>query len=253
MLTYGSVCSGIEAVSIAWEPLGFKPLWFAETDRHCDTVLDAHWPHVPNYGDITTNRFMERIKHAGPIDVLVGGTPCQSFSTAGLRGGLTDPRGLLSFRFLEIARTIKPTWIVWENVPGVLHSNGGRDFGAFLGRLEECGYWWSYRILDAQYFGVPQRRRRVFVVGHSNHGRTQEVLFEQESQARNPAPGRKEGCEAAGEDEEGAGILIYQCHGGSVGPMGTMRKGNGCVGSVPFLITSDLTSVRLLTPQSVRG
>ena len=125
------------------------------------------------------------------IDLLVGGTPCQSFSVAGLRGGLADPRGNLMLTFLGLADAKKPKWIVWENVPGVLSSNGGKDFGTFLGALAELGYGFAYRVLDAQHFGVAQRRRRVFVVGHLGDWRpAAAVLFESESLQRNPKPSR---------------------------------------------------------------
>jgi len=126
------------------------------------------------------------------VDLLVGGTPCQSFSVAGLRKGLDDPRGNLMLTYLAIADQYKPKWIVWENVPGVLSSNGGKDFGVFLGALGELGYGFAYRILDAQYFGVAQRRRRVFVVGYlGDWRRAAAVLFERESLSGNPAPSRK--------------------------------------------------------------
>ena len=125
------------------------------------------------------------------IDLLVGGTPCQSFSVAGLRGGLADPRGNLMLTFLGLADAKKPKWIVWENVPGVLSSNGGKDFGTFLGALAELGYGFAYRVLDAQHFGVAQRRRRVFVVGYLGDWRpAAAVLFESESLQRNPKPSR---------------------------------------------------------------
>jgi DNA (cytosine-5)-methyltransferase 1 len=127
-----------------------------------------------------------------PIDLLVGGTPCQSFSVAGLRKGLDDPRGNLMLTYLAIAARYSPKWLVWENVPGVLSSNGGRDFGTFLGALGQLGYGFAYRVLDAQYFGVAQRRRRVFVVGYlGNWRRAAAVLFERESLSWHPAPRRK--------------------------------------------------------------
>jgi DNA (cytosine-5)-methyltransferase 1 len=127
-----------------------------------------------------------------PIDLLVGGTPCQSFSVAGLRKGLADPRGNLMLTFLSIADKFRPKWVVWENVPGVLSSNGGRDFGTFLGALGELGYGFAYRVLDAQYFGVAQRRRRVFVVGYLGDWRVAAaVLFERESLQGNTKPSRK--------------------------------------------------------------
>jgi DNA (cytosine-5)-methyltransferase 1 len=133
------------------------------------------------------------------VDVLVGGTPCQSFSVAGLRAGLDDPRGNLALVYLAIAERYRPRWLVWENVPGVLSSDDGRDFGAILGALGELGYGWAYRVLDAQYFGVAQRRRRVFVVGYLGGWRgAGAVLFERESLSGNPAPRRGTGERSAG-------------------------------------------------------
>ena len=179
MLRYGSICSGVEAASLAWEPLGWQPQWFAEIEKFPAAILAHHWPEVENLGDITDDHFTER---TGAIDLLVGGTPCQSFSVAGLRGGLDDDRGNLALRFCQIVDQLTPTWVVWENVPGVLSSNGGKDFGSILGALVECGYGFAYRILDAQFFGVAQRRRRVFVVGHLGDWRPPAaVLFERKS------------------------------------------------------------------------
>ncbi len=185
---YLSVCSGIEAASVAWEPLGWEPAAFAEVEKFPSAVLAHHWPQVPNLGDMTRHESW----NLGAIDLLVGGTPCQSFSVAGLRKGLHDPRGGLMLTFLEIAQRQRPRWIVWENVPGVLSSHGGRDFGAFLGALGALGYGFAYRVLDAQWFGVAQRRRRVFVVGCAGDGAAAAtVLFESESVCRNPAPSRE--------------------------------------------------------------
>ena len=185
---YLSVCSGIEAASVAWEPLGWEPAAFAEVEKFPSAVLAHHWPQVPNLGDMTRHESW----NLGAIELLVGGTPCQSFSVAGLRKGLRDPRGGLMLTFLEIAQRQRPRWIVWENVPGVLSSHGGRDFGAFLGALGALGYGWAYRVLDAQWFGVAQRRRRVFVVGCLGDGAAAAtVLFESESVQRNPAPSRE--------------------------------------------------------------
>ena len=185
---YGSVCSGIEAASVAWHPLGWTPAWFAEIEAFPSAVLKHHYPNVPNLGDMT--KYEEWPDAA--IDVLVGGTPCQSFSVAGLRKGLDDPRGNLMLVFGALARRYRPQWLVWENVPGVLSSNGGRDFGTFLGMLGQLGYGFAYRVLDAQYFGVAQRRRRVFVVGClGDWRRAAAVLFERHSLSGHPAPSRQ--------------------------------------------------------------
>ena len=189
-MRYGSVCSGIEAATVAWHSLGWGPAFFSEIEKFPREVLAHHYPEVPLHGDFTTIGE----KQYGSIDLLVGGTPCQSFSVAGLRKGLDDDRGNLSLEFIKLAQRERPRWVVWENVPGVLSSNGGKDFGSFLGALGEIGYGFAYRVLDAQYFGVAQRRRRVFVVGYlGDWRRAAAVLFERESLRGNPAPSREKG------------------------------------------------------------
>jgi DNA (cytosine-5)-methyltransferase 1 len=176
VMRFGSVCSGIEAASVAWEPLGWQPVFFSEIEKFPCQVLKHHYPQVPNFGDLTQ---FEKWPHAR-IDLLVGGTPCQSFSVAGQRKGMDDPRGNLSLVYAGVAARYRPRWVVWENVPGVLSSGGGRDFGSFLGSLGKLGYGLAYRVLDAQHFGVPQRRRRVFVVGYlGDWRRAAAVFFEQ--------------------------------------------------------------------------
>ncbi len=187
-MKYGSVCSGVEAATAAWHPLGWEPQWFSEIEKFPSAVLEHHYPNTPNLGDMT--EFKEWPND--PIDLLVGGTPCQSFSVAGLRKGLDDPRGNLMLTYLAIAERYQPRWLVWENVPGVLSSNRGRDFGTFLAALGQIGYGFAYRVLDAQYFGVAQRRRRVFVVGYlGDWRRAAAVLFERESLSGHPAPSRE--------------------------------------------------------------
>lgn len=203
--TYGSVCSGIEAATVAWQPLGWKAAWFSEIEPFPNAVLAHHYPHTPNLGDMTQLYEKETYRNT-PIDLLVGGTPCQSFSVAGLRGGMADPRGNLALHFLRIVDEKRPRWVVWENVPGVLSSwsdaEAGdegcvwqtNDFDTFLCGLRYIGYGVAWRILDAQYFGVPQRRRRVFVVGYIGDWRpAAAVLFERQSLSGNPAPSRKTG------------------------------------------------------------
>jgi DNA (cytosine-5)-methyltransferase 1 len=191
---FGSVCSGIEAASVAWGPLGWEAAWFAEIDPFACAVLKYRWPGVVNIGDFT-----QQTPGCGGIDLLVGGTPCQSFSVAGRRLGLDDPRGNLALEFLRLARLLGPRWLVFENVPGFLSSGGGRDFGAFLGLLGQLGYGFAYRVLDAQYFGVPQRRRRVFVVGHlGDWRRAAAVLFERSCLSGDSPPGREAGAGVAG-------------------------------------------------------
>ena len=188
-MKYISLCAGIEAASVAWHHMGWQPTAYSEIEPFPIAVLAHHYPDTPNWGDMTKYK---EWPDAADVNVLVGGTPCQSFSVAGLRKGLDDPRGNLMLTFLAIAAKYRPQWVVWENVLGVLSSNGGRDFGAFLGGLAICGYGFAYRVLDAQYFGLAQRRRRVFVVGClGGWQRAAAVLFERHSLSGNPAPSRE--------------------------------------------------------------
>ena len=188
-MKYGSVCSGVEAATVAWHPLGWEPQWFSEIEKFPSAVLAHHYPDVSNYGDMTAFKGWPDDRS---IELLVGGTPCQSFSVAGLRKGLDDPRGNLALTYLAIAERYRPRWLVWENVPGVLSSNKGRDFGTFLGALGKLNYGFASRVLDAQYFGVAQRRKRVFVVGYlGDWRRAAAVLFERESLSGHPAPSRQ--------------------------------------------------------------
>lgn len=215
---YLSVCSGIEAATCAWHPLGWRPWAFSEIEPFPSAVLAHHYPETPNLGDMT--RFQEWPDAA--FDLLVGGTPCQSFSVAGLRKGLADPRGNLMLTYGAIAARYRPRWLVWENVPGVLSSNKGRDFGTFLGMLAELGYGFAYRVLDAQFFGVPQRRRRVFVVGcaRGQWQRAAAVLFERHSLSGDPAPGRASGKGITCDPEGIAGTCSSKWSKGTGGPAG---------------------------------
>jgi len=188
-MIYGSVCSGIEAATVAWHPLGWHAAWFSEIEKFPNQILKYHYPDVPNLGDMTT--ICDR-KNLPSIDLLVGGTPCQSFSVAGERAGLDDVRGNLALEFCRIVKTLKPRWFVWENVAGVLSSGGGQDFLTILGKMEECGYGISYRILDAQYFGVPQRRRRLYTIGYLGDWRKSfSALFEPDSLCGDSKTGEK--------------------------------------------------------------
>lgn len=220
-MIYGSVCSGIEAATVAWHPLGWRPSFFSEIDKFPRAVLAHHYPHVPLHGDFTTIGANDY----DPIDILVGGTPCQSFSLAGLRGGMLDARGNLALEFIRLAQRLRPCWILWENVAGVLSSNKGRDFGSFLGALAELGYGFAYRVLDAQYFGVPQRRRRVFLVGYLGDWRPPgAVLFERESLCGDITPSREERKETAGSPVYG---IDEECNAVTDGFGPLMRGGQG--------------------------
>ncbi len=219
-MKYGSVCSGIEAASKAWEPLGWKPAWFSEIEPFPSAVLAHHWPEVTNLGDMTKIADAVRTGDAEAPDVLVGGTPCQAFSIAGLREGLSDDRGQLTLSYVELANAIDAkrrergepeAVIVWENVPGILSSKDNA-FGCFLAglagessELQPAGGKWTHagcvsgperviawRVLDAQFFGVAQRRRRVFVVASARKGfDPAAVLFELDSVRRDSAPRRE--------------------------------------------------------------
>lgn len=189
-MRYLDVCAGISASTVAWKPLGWEAAAYSEIEAAPRAVLAHHYPDTPLHGDFTTIRGDEY----GAIDLLVGGTPCQDFSVAGLRAGLDGDRGNLSLEFLRLADRTRPRWVVWENVPGVLSIDGGRAFGAILGGMGELGYGFAYRVLDAQFFGVPQRRRRVFVVGCFGDWRgAAAVLSERHSLSGHPAPRREAG------------------------------------------------------------
>lgn len=193
---YLSLCAGIEAATVAWHPLGWEAVAYSEIEKFPSALLKHHYPQTPNWGDMT--KFKEWPNDT-KIDLLVGGTPCQSFSLSGLRKGLDDPRGNLMLTYLAIAEKYRPRWLVWENVPGVLSSNEGKDFACLLKGMAELGYGFAYKVLDAQYFGVAQRRRRVFVVaclGSWRHAAA--VLFERESLQRNAKPSREAGQKIAG-------------------------------------------------------
>ena len=193
-MRYLSVCAGIEAATVAWHDLGWESAAYSEIEPFPSGVLAHHYPSVPNVGDMT--KFKEW--DIGTVNLLVGGTPCQSFSVAGLRKGLDDPRGNLMLTYLAIANQYRPKWLVWENVPGVLSSNGGNDFASLLRGMGELGYGFAYRVLDAQYFGVAQRRRRVFVIGCLGDWRSAAaVLFERHSLSGNLAPSREKRQEVA--------------------------------------------------------
>ncbi|ECJ3227579.1 Dam family site-specific DNA-(adenine-N6)-methyltransferase [Salmonella enterica] len=256
-MRYGSVCSGIEAASIAWEPLGWQPAWFAEIEAFPSAVLATHWPDVTNLGDMTG---IAAAVHAGDVeapDVLVGGTPCQAFSIAGLRNGLADKRGQLSLSYVELANAIddkrrergeEEAIIVWENVPGVLSSKDNA-FGCFIGALagESCelqpaGGKWSnagcvygpsrivaWRVLDAQFFGVAQRRRRVFVVASARKEfDPAEVLFEFDSLRRDTPPRREP--QTAVTTDTGSGIEGGSHWDNPANPHPTLNQANNIGG-----------------------
>mgnify|MGYP000169727996 CR=1 FL=1 len=279
VVRFGSVCSGIEAASVAFEPLGWSAAWLAEIEPFPSAILAHHYPDVPNLGDMTT---ISRRVLSGEIeapDMLCGGTPCQAFSVAGLRESLSDERGNLTLTFVEIADAIDhvrarrgahPAIILWENVPGVL-STRDNAFGCFLAGLageddplEPPGGKWAnagavygprraiaWRTLDAQYFGLAQRRRRVFVVASARDGfDPATVLFEWDGVRRDSAPSREAGEGSAG----GAGAGAAFGGNNTAGPIDVATARNACASASgrmdfesetflvqPVCVTGDIT------------
>jgi len=194
MFTFGSLFAGIGGFELGFERAGMNCLWQVENDRHCNSVLECHWPDIQRYGDVhDVGRH-----NLGTVDLICGGFPCQDVSVAGKRKGLAGKRSGLWFEFYRVLEELTPKWVVVENVPGLLSSNGGRDFAVILQGLVEIGYGVVWRVFDAQYFGVAQRRRRVFIVGHLGDGRAAEVLLEREGGCWHPPPGREAGKGTAG-------------------------------------------------------
>jgi DNA (cytosine-5)-methyltransferase 1 len=201
----------MEAATVAWHHMGWTPVGFSEIEPFPSQILKHHYPHTPNYGDLT--KFKEWPIERGAVDLLVGGTPCQAFSVAGLRKGLDDPRGNLALTFLALADHLRPKYILWENVPGVLSSSKGEDFASFISALAELGYGFAWRVCDAQYFGVPQRRKRLFLLaleGAGNWKTAAEILFERKSLCGDIEESDQEGesvASDAGASVETGGIL----------------------------------------------
>ena len=215
-MRYASVCSGVEAASLAWETLGWKPVFFSEIEPFPCEVLRLRFPDVPNVGDMTK---IQGEKYAGSVDLLVGGTPCQGFSVAGKQRGLDDERSCLAMAYVRLLETMRPRWFVWENVPGALSTNGGMDFKRFIEAIDAVGYNLAWRVLDAQYVrvdgfpgAVPQRRRRLFAVGHSGDWRyPAKVLFEPASLLGDHPPLRRPWRGASSSSSENAGGSGKEC------------------------------------------
>lgn len=206
-MKYVSIFSGIEAATVAWHPLGWEPLAFSEIDPFPSTVLQHHYPDIPNLGDITK---IDWSPYVGAADIVVGGSPCQSFSVAGKREGLAGASGLM-FEYIRAVRELRPRWFVWENVPGAFTSERGEAYRQLLSEMDALGYGLAWRVLDAQFFGVAQRRERVFLVGTM---RCAEVLFERESLSWNHQSSRQkrqalteEAQERVGEADHDSGCL----------------------------------------------
>jgi len=196
-LAFGSLFAGIGGFDLGLERAGMKCRWQVEIDKKCQEILERHWPDILRHGDI------REAKGLGSVDLICGGFPCQDLSVAGKRAGLGGERSGLFFEYVRIVREVRPAWIIVENVPGLLSSNQGEDFAIVLETLTECGYGLAWRILDSQYFGVPQRRRRVFIVGYlGDWQRAAEVLFESQGVCRDFEKGGKEGEGSAGKSKD---------------------------------------------------
>lgn len=214
-MKYVSLFSGIEAATVAWEPLGWEPLAFSEIDAFPCAVLAERFPGVPNLGDITKIDWKKAVKAYGKPDLVVGGSPCQSFSLAGGRTGLDGASGLM-WEYVRAVRDVKPGWLLWENVPGALSSSHGEDFRCLLEALDACGYGLAWRVLDARFFGVAQRRERVFLVGRLGDVEGPcEVLFEPEGLRWDTPSSREKRKELAARAGRGAACAGFKWHVGS--------------------------------------
>lgn len=231
-MRYISTFSGVEAASLAWVPLGWEPVAFSEIDPFPSAVLAERFPLVPNLGDITKVNWK---KYRGNVDLVVGGSPCQSFSIAGKREGLKGESGLM-FEFIRCVREVRPRWFLWENVPGALSVERGAAFGQLLSEMADGGgYGLAWRVLDAQFFGVAQRRRRLYLVGSAGNGyrKACQVLFEPEGMPWDYAPSRGKRAELAAGSQSGArsaGFCNPSAGAGSIGfreeQAATLRAGS---------------------------
>ena len=243
---YVSLFSGIEAATVAWEPLGWEPMAFCEIEPFPCAVLEERFPSVPNMGDVSKVDWGGFVEDNGRPDVVVGGSPCQSFSVAGKREGLEGASGLM-WEYVRAVAELRPRWIVWENVPGALSSADGEDFRCLIASMDELGYRMAWRVLDAQFFGVAQRRRRVFLVGDigAAGGGAAEVLLEPEGLCGDTRSSREKRKAVAGASGERSGsCFALQSDGGtSLGSNGSGWSGDG---SAYTLNTVDRQSVAVI-------
>lgn len=252
-MRYVSLFSGIEAASVAWGQLDWTPVAFSEIDPFPCAVLAERFPDVPNLGDISNIDWGD---YVGSVDLVVGGSPCQAFSIAGRRQGLLDQRGLLMLEYVRAVRELHPKWLLWENVPGVFSQSDGDAFETFQRELEQCGYSLAWRTFDAQFFGVTQRRKRCFLVGHSDIGCAAAVLFEREALRWDCQTGKEKRQQLSVTANRNAGNEGCFCLQGSliciaddtahaaidINLCGTLK----CGGAVPYF--TDGVVIRNLTP-----
>ena len=251
----GSLFAGVGGFDLAAERAGMQIAWQSENDPHASAVLAEHWPEITNLGDI------HGIRTPPDVDVLAGGFPCQDYSVAGPREGLAGDRGALWWEFHRLIAAGRPRWVIGENVPGLLSSRAGADFATIIDSLTELGYRVAWRVLDAQYFGVAQRRRRVFIVGSLGAGSPSEVLALAEGLSGHPQPSRTSGQSDAptlgartkgggglGTDTELDGGLIPSLSYALTARAAMDRPESGAVTLIPFHATQGPSMVRRLTP-----
>ena len=239
-MRYLSLFSGIEAASVAWDSLEWEPVAFCEIDPFPCAVLEYRYPDVPNLGDITEVDWDEFKARYGSVDLVVGGSPCQSFSIAGGREGL-DGESRLMYEYIRAVSEVRPTWFLWENVPGVFSTDAGRAFGILLDEMEKLGYGLAWATLDAQFFGVAQRRRRVFLVGYiGNVGAATAVLFESDSVRGNTLTSREKRAQLAADSASGFRVGGFKWNQGSrAGGVGFMSEQS------PTLVTEQAPAICL--------
>lgn len=219
-MRYVSLFSGIEAASVAWQRLGWIPVAFSEIEAFPKAVLAARYPHVPDLGDITKIDWSKY--DLGTIDLVAGGSPCQSFSIAGKREGLQGESGLM-FEYIRAVRELRPKWVVWENVPGALSCERGNAFRQLLSEMDDLGYGLAWRVLDAQFYGVAQRRRRIFLIGSLGSKCAAQVLFERDSLSWDPSSSREKRKALTGRSQESSGsssspaVTMYEIAGNIIG------------------------------------
>lgn len=250
MIRYISLFSGIEAASCAWEPLGWEPVAFSEIEPFPCAVLAERFPDVPNLGDITEIDWKEVLEKYGEVDLIVGGSPCQSFSVAGKREGLSGESRLM-FEYIRAVQEVRPRWFVWENVPGALTSEGGAAFGQLLREMDGLGYGVAWRVLDSRFFGVPQRRRRVFAVGRLGDIEDPcQVLFEPEMLRWDAPSGNKRWEELSSHARGGAG---REASVGLIANKGAVSRSSGAEEEVSPTVLADSHQPATAFPWNAAG
>ena len=259
-MKYASLFSGIEAASVAWKTFNMNPVFFSEVDDFCSSVLKKRFPSVPNLGDIKHLNEHELYNNC-KLDLIIGGSPCQDFSTAGKSKGLNGENGKLTLEFCKVLDRKKPQWFVWENVTGVISCQKGESFRRIISEFAAIGYGVSWRVLDSQFFGVPQKRRRVYVVGYLGAWEpTREVLFEQESLLGFSGENRKKRKKSSAKntpstEKTSSGLMAYSSSGRGEGKVDLRFTESGIANTVTTSNGSKSMNmvnegrIRILTPR----